>query len=133
MLDSDAVVGFLDSSDPHHQAADTAIRSAATNERLLVSAITYAEVLTGARLGHHSEGPAAGFFAGIVSEIIPAGPEIAERAATLRAENMSLRLPDALIAATADLKPEVDTLLTGDRELARLRSLRSAVRLLETG
>lgn len=123
VLDSDAVIGFLDRSDPHHYAADAAIRSIPPNVRLVVSVITFAEVLTEAKLGHRGEAAISGFFAEIISEIVPVGPETADRAATLRANNETLRLPDALIAATADLHPDVDTLLTGDRNLARLNQL----------
>lgn len=55
VLDSDAVVGFLDRDDALHTAADAAIRDVIGEHRILVSAVTYAEVLTGARLGHHDE------------------------------------------------------------------------------
>jgi len=132
VLDSDAVIGFLDRSDPHHDAADAAIRAIAPSVRLVASAITFAEVLTGARLGRHDEDTVSGFFAEIIAEIVPVGPEIADWAATLRANNKTLRLPDALISATADLNPDVDTLLTGDRNLARLKNLRYTVQLLVT-
>lgn len=132
VLDSDPVIGFLDRSDPHHDAADAAIRAIAPNVRLVASAITFAEVLTGARLGRHNEDTVSGFFAEIISEIVPVGPEIADRAATLRAANKTLRLPDALIAATAELDPDVDILLTGDRELARLNQLDCSIQLLVT-
>ena len=55
VLDSDAVVGFLDRDDALHQAADGAIRDLAREQALRASAVTYAEVLTGTRLGHHDE------------------------------------------------------------------------------
>ncbi|HEY6550639.1 MAG TPA: hypothetical protein VIY71_05505 [Solirubrobacterales bacterium] len=41
VLDSDAVVGFLDRNDALHDAADAAIRTLAGKERLLVSVVTY--------------------------------------------------------------------------------------------
>jgi predicted nucleic acid-binding protein len=71
VLDSSVVVGFLDRSDDLHGVADEAIRDLLGSHRLFVSVITYAEVLTGARLGHHNEEHVVGFFADLVSSIIP--------------------------------------------------------------
>ena len=39
-------------------------------------------------------------------------------------------MPDALIVATAELDPEVDSLLTGDHDVAKLHGLRCEVQLL---
>ena len=130
VLDSDAVVGFLDVADALHAVADAAIRDLATQQRIIVSVITYAEVLTGARIGHHKVDHVAGFFADVVSRIVPVEVEIADRASELRAKAKALRMPDALIVATAELDPEVDSLLTGDGEIAKLPGLRCDVRLL---
>jgi predicted nucleic acid-binding protein len=130
VLDSDAVVGFLDEADTLHEAADAAIREIAGRQRILVSVITYAEVLTGARIGHHAVDDVAGFFADVISRIVPVDVEIADRAAELRAGAKALQMPDALVVATAELDPEVDSLLSGDRDVAKLRGLRCAVQLL---
>ena len=129
-LDSDAVVGFVDAADALHAAADAAVRELAGEQRLMVSVVTYAEVVTGARVGHHDLGAVMGFFADVISRIVPVDVEVADRAAELRAAASSLRMPDALIVATAELAPEVDTLLTGDRAVAKLRGLRCQVQLL---
>lgn len=130
VLDSDAVVGFLDRNDALHDAADVAIRDLIQKHRLMVSAVTYAEVLTGARLGHHGEDRVRGFFLHLVSEVLPVDVRIAERAAELRSCVTSLRMPDALILATADSEAEVDLILTGDRQASRIPGLRCQVRLL---
>jgi predicted nucleic acid-binding protein len=130
VLDSDAVVGFLDRSDALHEAADAAIRKLAAKQPILVSVVTYAEVITGARLGHHDEERVSGFFAEVVSHIVPVSVEIADRAAELRARAKALKMPDALIVASAETEPEVDVLLSGDRDLAKLRGLSCKVRLL---
>jgi len=130
VLDSDAVVGFIDVADALHDAADTALRDLAGKQRLVVSVVTYAEVVTGARIGHHDLGLVAGFFADVISRIVPVDVEIADRASELRAGTRSLQMPDALIVATAELDPEVDTLLTGDRAVGKLRGLDCHVRLL---
>lgn len=129
-LDSDAVVGFLDSGDALHVAADSAIRELLRSQRLVVSVVTYAEVLTGARLGHHDMDVVAGFFADLISEVLPVDVAIADVAAQLRARQKSLRMPDALILATAGLNPEVETILSGDATTAKVSGLDCSVRLL---
>lgn len=122
-LDSDTVVGFLDRSDALHEAADKAVREYAGTERLVVSAVTFAEVMTGARIGHHDEAVVAGFFDEVITDILPVDVAVADRAATLRARHRALKMPDALIAATAHLDPAVDVLVTGDEGVSKLRGL----------
>ena len=80
VLDSDAVVAFLDRDDALHAPADAAIRDLAREQRLLVSVVTYAEVLTGARLGHHDEGQVRGFFSRLISEVLPVETLVADKA-----------------------------------------------------
>ncbi|HET9592527.1 MAG TPA: PIN domain-containing protein [Solirubrobacterales bacterium] len=130
VLDSDAVVGFLDRSDALHGAADEAIRRLIGNHHLLVSTVTYAEVLTGARLGRHDEDQVRGFFFELTSGILSVDVEIAEKAAGLRARHKSLRMPDALILATAEIAPEVELVLTGDRQLERVSGLACQVQVI---
>jgi predicted nucleic acid-binding protein len=130
VLDSDAVVGFIDAADALHDAADAAIRELAGEQRLVVSVVTYAEVVTGARIGHHDLGAVTGFFADVISRIVPVDVEVSDRASELRAGARSLQMPDALIVATAELAPEVDVLLTGDRAVAKLRGLRCGIQPL---
>jgi predicted nucleic acid-binding protein len=130
VLDSGAVVGFLDRQDALHEAADAAVRELVSEQRLLVSVVTYAEVLTGARLGHHDEGHVEGFFAGLLSAVLPVDLRVADKAADLRSRFKSLRMPDALILATAETDPDVDLIVTGDRQLTKVSGLRVKVRLL---
>ena len=130
VLDSDAVVGFLDRNDALHASADTAIRDLVGRERLLVSAVTYAEVLTGARLGHHDEKQVKGFFRDLISDVLPVDENVADVAADLRARRKSLRMPDAMILATAEIQPEVGLVLTGDLEATKVRGLTCKVQLL---
>ena len=92
--------------------------------------VTYAEVLTGARLGHHDEEDVAGFFTGLLSAVLPVDVAAADKAADLRSRFKSLRMPDALILATAETDPDVDLVVTGDRQLTRVTGLRVGVRLL---
>jgi predicted nucleic acid-binding protein len=130
VLDSDAVVGFLDRDDALHDAADKAIRDLLAKERLLVSVVTYAEVLTGAKLGHHDERQVKGFFSDLISEVLPVDMDVADMAASLRSRRKSLRMPDAMILATAELQPGVGLVLTGDREAVKVRDLTCKLQLL---
>lgn len=130
VLDPDAVVGFLDSKDALHDAADAAIRDLVPKERLLVSVVTYAEVLTGARLGHHDEDQVRGFFAQLISEVLPVDVTVADEAAELRSRFKSLRMPDALILATGETNPDVDLIVTGDAQVSKVPGLDCAIRLL---
>jgi predicted nucleic acid-binding protein len=132
-LDSNVVIGFLDRSDELHDDADAAIRDLLPSEPIVTSAITYAEVMTGARLGHHDEDRVKGFFADLVSRVLPVDVAVADRAARLRAQAKAPTMPDALIAATAELDPDVQLLVSGDRGVARLRGLDCPVHLLVAG
>jgi predicted nucleic acid-binding protein len=132
-LDSDAVIAFLDADDALHGAADAAIRDLIAEHRFFASAVTFAEVLTGAHLQHHDEEVVRGFFDDLVAEILPVEAATAERAARLRADHKTLRLPDALILAAADGHPEIDLVLTGDAGLRSVRGLSCRVSLLHRG
>ena len=130
VLDSSAIVAFLDRDDGLNDAATAALGELATEGRLLASTVTFAELLTGANLLHHDETLVRGFFADLVAEVLPVDVATAERAAQLRSGHRSLRMPDALILATADIHPEVDTLLTGDAGLAAVSGIGCRVDLL---
>ena len=130
VLDSDAVVGFLDGKDALHDAADAAIRDLVREQRLLVSVVTYAEVLTGALLGHHDETQVRGFFSQLISEVLAVDMTVANKAAEFRSRLKSLRMPDALILATAETNPDVDLIVTGDAQASKVPDLDCAIRLL---
>lgn len=130
VLDSGVVVGFLDGQDALHDAADAAVRELVRGQRLLASVVTYAEVLTGARLGRHDEDDVTGFFNGLLSAVLPVHVAVADKAADLRSSFKSLRMPDALIVATAETDSEVDLIVTGDQQLTKVSGLRVDVRLL---
>jgi predicted nucleic acid-binding protein len=131
ILDSDAVIGFLDRGDELHRAADVAIRDLLREQHLLVSVVTYAEVLTGAKLGHHDEATVTSFFAELISGILPVDIAIADRAADLRSRRKTLRMPDAMILATADNEPDVELVVTGDVAASKVSDLRCRVQLLQ--
>jgi predicted nucleic acid-binding protein len=129
-LDSAAVVAFLDVDDALHPAADAAVRELITGHRFYASAVTFAEVLTGAHLQHHDEEIVRGFFDDVVAEILPVRAATAERAARLRADHRALRQPDALILAAADEHPDIDVVLTGDADFKAVRGISCRVKLL---
>jgi predicted nucleic acid-binding protein len=86
--------------------------------------------MTGARLGHHDEDQVRGFFAQLISEVLPVDTNVADKAAELRSRLKSLRMPDVLILATAETSPAVDLIVTGDAQVPKGPGLECAVRLL---
>jgi predicted nucleic acid-binding protein len=130
VLDSAAIVAFLDRDDALHASATGAIGGMVTEQRLLASVVTLAEVLTGVGLLHHDDAPVRGFFADLIAENLPVDVATAERAAELRTAHRSLRMPDALILAAADIHPDVDALLTGDAEFAAVGGISCRIDLL---
>jgi predicted nucleic acid-binding protein len=130
VLDSSAVVAFLDRDHALHGAADASIRKLIVGHRFYASVITFAEVLTGVRLGHHDEDLVRGFFSDLIAELLPVEPTTAETAARLRGDQKSLRMPDALILAAADGHPKVEAVLTGDTAFKSVRGLSCRVSLL---
>jgi predicted nucleic acid-binding protein len=131
LLDSNTVIGFLDADDVLHRAADAAVRAAATEHVFAVSVVTVAELLTGAKLGHHDARTVRRFFAQTVSRRIPLDEPAAERAAELRAVQKALKMPDALILATADLN--ADVVLTGDEQWLKASGLNCELRYIASG
>jgi predicted nucleic acid-binding protein len=106
ILDASLLIGLLDSLDAHHESAVRAVELADRAKRkLLTPASAYSEALVAfARADRLAE----------AREAIAA---IAERAAVLRAKPGKLRLPDAIVLATAlELDGE---LLSYDAQLAK--------------
>ena len=114
LLDSTVIVGFLDADDALHEATVARFKEIVGSHPLVASVISYAEVMTGVSLGHHSPAGVNGFFDALVKELLPVDRVVAARAATLRGRRKSLSMPDALILATADLEPEIQTVLCAD-------------------
>lgn len=129
LLDSSVIVAFLDRDDALHRAADRAVREIASEHRFAASVVTLAEVLTGAKLGHHDEALVRRFFGQVVGRLVDVDEPIAQRAAEIRGEHRAVRMPDALILATADRGTQM--LLTGDRRLREVTGLACAVRDLD--
>jgi predicted nucleic acid-binding protein len=131
LLDSTVIVGFLDADDALHGTTVARVKEIVGNHPLVASVISYAEVMTGVSLGHQPKASVDGFFDVMVRDLLPVDRPIAARAATLRGKRKSLPMPDALILATADLEPEIETVLCADGEWPKIKGLSCKVELLK--
>jgi predicted nucleic acid-binding protein len=133
LLDSTVIVGFLDADDALHEVAVARLREIAGAHPLAASVVSYAEVMTGAELGHHCTERVAGFFDALVRDLLPVDRETATRAAEIRGTRRSLSMSDALILATAELHEEIDTVLCGDGDWPKVGRLDCQIELLKPG
>ncbi|MBV8735101.1 MAG: PIN domain-containing protein [Solirubrobacterales bacterium] len=114
-LDADILIAFLDPADDQHAAAVTALRPRLTaGDELLIGATVYAETIV-RPLQQGTDATVDEFLDSAAIAIVPVDRAIARRAAALRAEHPSLRLPDAMSLATAIATGS--TLLTLDNKL----------------
>jgi predicted nucleic acid-binding protein len=116
VLDAGVVIALLDAADAHHVAAVASLRIARDRGDVLVlPASAYAECL----VSPHRRGPEAVAIVDRFLDALPAQVESADRsiaaaAAALRAvHGTALRLPDALVIATAVAR-DADRILTSD-------------------
>jgi predicted nucleic acid-binding protein len=118
ILDASVLIGLLDAADAHHQRAVEHVDQAdSAGTTLLTPASAYSEALVAfARAGRTAEARYAISAMGIT--IVAMSQQIAEGAAEIRAQHERLRLPDAIVLATArDLGAE---LLTYDDRLDKV-------------
>jgi len=102
VLDASVIIAFLDAGDTHHAAAGAAIGQIRRDVLVLPSS-AYAEVLVDPwRRGSDAVAVVRRFVGDLGIRIEPLTADIAERAARLRARHRALRLPDALVIATAE-------------------------------
>lgn len=119
VLDTSVVVAWFNADDAHHVSARSRLEAIVAGGRsFAISTVTYAELLTSPLKAERKRARE------LVRELgegglIPVDRDVAERAAELRLARKSLRTPDALIAATSDVRGS-GALLTADRSLARL-------------
>ncbi|HEY7829296.1 MAG TPA: PIN domain-containing protein [Solirubrobacteraceae bacterium] len=130
LLDTTAIVGFLDRDDALHEVTVTALKAAGAKSSFAASAVSYAEIMTGVALGQHQQDVVDGFFADLVRELLPVDRAVAARAGVLRGRRRSLRMPDALILASADLHEDVETVLCADGDWPKVQGLSCRVELL---
>jgi predicted nucleic acid-binding protein len=118
ILDASVLIGLLDTADAHHQQAVAQVDQAdSAGTALLTPASAYSEALVAfARAGRTADARYAISAMGIT--VVAMSQPIAERAAEIRAQHQRLRLPDAIVLATArDLSAE---LLTYDDRLDKV-------------
>lgn len=116
VLDAGVVIAILDASDVHHAAAVEAVTNARERgDTLVLPSSGYAECLVSpCRRGPEAVAVVDSFVDALPARVEPASRAIAHTAAELRARHGgTLRLPDALVAATA-LVLRADRLITTD-------------------
>ncbi|MFI4978151.1 MAG: type II toxin-antitoxin system VapC family toxin [Solirubrobacterales bacterium] len=131
LLDSTVIVGFLDADDALHEVTVAKFKEIVGSHPLAASVISYAEVMAGVVLGHHPKKAVDGFFDTLVKDLLPVDRPVAARAAELRGKRVSLRMPDALILATADLHEDIGAILCADDEWPKVKGLSCKVELLK--
>ena len=124
-LDAGVIIGFLDDLDAHHQTSHEALADALRHgDHLALASSALAESLVGpARRGESAVQAVRTFLDRLPISIIPLDIEIATTAARLRAAHRALRLPDALVIATA-IEQEADHLITTDRKWPTAKALK---------
>ena len=117
-LDADIVIAFLDPGDEQHATAVAELRARlAAGDELLAAATVYAESIV-RPLQQGTDATVDEFFDAAGISIVPIDRAVARRAAVLRAEHQSLRLPDAMSLATAIVTDSA--LLTLDKKLRQI-------------
>ena len=123
-LDAGVVIGLLDASNPHHEAASaTLARAQRAGDRIAMAASAYAECLVApSRRGEQAVRVVDDLVSRFPIDIVELDVGIARTAAALRAHHDRLRLPDALVIATAVART-ADELITTDRAWPSTRAL----------
>lgn len=127
-LDAGVIIAFLDGADAHHDAARSALSTALDNaERLSIAASALAECLVGpARRSTKAVELVRAVIDRLPVTVVHLDEEIATQAATLRARHRSLKLPDALVIATAE-HSRADQLITTDRKWPTAKAMKLTV------
>ena len=119
VLDAGVVIALLERRDIHRPAAFAALDAARKRgDRLVLPASAYSEALVGAiRSGPDARSKVDRFLDELPATVEPVSRSIASEAAQLRAAfGRSLRLPDALVLATARVAA-ADRVVTTDSGL----------------
>ena len=124
-LDAGVVIGLLDSTDAHHEAATGALTGLIdAGDRLAMAASAFAECLVGpSRRSARAVATVEHLFERLPIRIVDLDAGTARRAAALRAKHTSLRLPDAIVLAAA-AEDAAEHLVTTDQRWPAPRTLR---------
>lgn len=127
-LDAGVIIAFLDGDDAHHDAARSALSTALDNaERLSIAASALAECLVGpARRSTKAVELVRTVIDRLPVSVVHLDEDIATQAATLRARHRSLKLPDALVIATAE-HSSADRVITTDRKWPTAKAMKLTV------
>jgi predicted nucleic acid-binding protein len=127
-LDAGVIIAFLDGADAHHNAARSTLSTALDNaERLAIAASALAECLVGpARRSTNAVELVRTVIDRLPVSVVHLDEEIATQAAMLRARHRSLKLPDALVIATAE-HSSADRLITTDRKWPTAKAMKLTV------
>lgn len=127
-LDAGVIIAFLDADDSHHDAATSALANALDHaDRLSIAASALAECLVGpARRGAKSVELVRTAIGRLPVSVVLLDEVIATRAAVLRARHRTLKLPDALVIATAETTG-AGRLITTDRKWPTAKAMKLAV------
>jgi predicted nucleic acid-binding protein len=134
------VVAFLVMRDALRMSAIRAIDDALDRgDNLAMSVVTWNETLLGAHLGHLPEVVLREFVVDFGIRLLSVEVQTAERAAQLqhayrqtrkRAPWPRLRTRDALILATADIRPDVAWVVAGDEQWPKVPGVDAEIALL---
>lgn len=124
VVDAGVLIGLADAGDAHHASAVRAFQAAwDRQDRIAIPASAYSEALVNpARSGPKAFDAMREFVAQLPMGVISLDAAIAEAAARLRQRHAALRLPDALVVATA-IHIDADVLVTTDRRWPRRSAL----------
>ena len=127
-LDAGVIIGFLDADDSHHDTARGALSNALDHgDQLFMAASALAECLVGpARRSQQAIELVRTVIDRLPVSVVDLDTEIATRAAILRARHRTLKLPDALVIATATTSG-ADQLITTDRKWPTAKAMKLTV------
>ena len=126
VVDAGVLIGFMEATDTHHPQARAALAAARDQQNAVaIPASAFAECLViPVRRGEEDVAAIRALLASFPIAIAPVDAAIAAAAARLRARHgQRLRLPDALVVATAEVLG-ADVLLTTDQGWPSQRALR---------
>lgn len=117
VIDAGVVIGFLDHNDAHHLTAEQALRDIVDrNDQIVLAASAFAEALVApSRSGTDAVATVRELIDRVPIHVSPLDDKTAIVAAELRARHRTIKLPDALVVATA-IVLAADHLVTTDRK-----------------
>ena len=119
VLDASVIIGFLDPEDALHDACVAAL-SEYQHDDFGIPASVYAEILVAPyRTSAEAVASVEAFLSDFAVKVEPITAAIARAAARLRSGRRSLRIPDALVLASAD-EVGADVVLTGDESWTKI-------------